>query len=209
MGLILTAFIYAAVWSVRFRYDHAGASQDFVLIVGIIAWISRNSVWTIAEQECRQIFEAYQDGTWYRNSILGLILFNLLLWTIFFPDIWNIFKGERSVQETAQEQDGQCEISNPLKPLVFPCRTTHTRFFPKKHSFSYSYLFVGIPIGWHGSISSFLSADVDSISWKNQAKRRGWLSVESVDYLTRGHDVHGLQGKLDSYLRSQVREYHD
>ena len=45
------------------------------------------------------------------------------------------------------------------KPLFFPSRTTHTRLFPKTHSFSYSYLLVGIPVGWQGSVGGMLSAD--------------------------------------------------
>ena len=34
-----------------------------------------------------------------------------------------------------------------LPPLLITSRTTHSRIFPQKHAFSYSYLFVGIPVG--------------------------------------------------------------
>jgi len=67
--------------------------------------------------------------------------------------------------------------------------------FPKKHSFSYSYLFVGIPVGWSGCCGSLLSADA--------SKKRGWLHVDPVDFLARGDGHLGLRGKLDAYLESQ------
>ena len=91
-----------------------------------------------------------------------------------------------------------------LRALIFPSRTSHTRFFPKKHSFSYSYLLVGIPVGWRGSIRSLLSADLDSLQREGLLRKRSWFSVEGADYLHRGYDARGLQGKLESYLKTQV-----
>ncbi|KAF2150235.1 hypothetical protein K461DRAFT_287825 [Myriangium duriaei CBS 260.36] len=89
----------------------------------------------------------------------------------------------------------------PLPPLLIPARTTHSRFFPKKHSFSYSYFYVGIPIGWKGRAGSSLSADVDLLP---QYKRQyGWFNVNSDDYLHRGPAKGGLEGKLRTYLQSQ------
>ena len=93
-----------------------------------------------------------------------------------------------------------------LKPLIFPCRTNHTRFFPKRHSFSYSYLFVGIPVGWCGSVGSFLSADIRLTKDSVKSPENAWFSVESSDYLARGESRTGLRGKLDAYLQSQVSE---
>lgn len=91
----------------------------------------------------------------------------------------------------------------PLRPLIIPCRTTHTRIFPEKNSFGYSYLQVGIPVGWKGSVSSILGADEDS-------GRKSWFSVNAGDYLARGHENLGLEGKLAEYLLSQgeqLQEY--
>lgn len=96
------------------------------------------------------------------------------------------------------------DASSPLKPVIFPCRTSHTRLFPKKHSFSYSYLFVGIPVGWRGYISTILSADLKGLPWRQGLPRKGWFDVDSGDYLARGENLHGLRGKLDDYLESQV-----
>ncbi|KAI1207342.1 uncharacterized protein F4807DRAFT_185467 [Annulohypoxylon truncatum] len=85
----------------------------------------------------------------------------------------------------------------PGRPLLFPCRTTHTRFFPKKHSFDYSYLLVGIPIGWSGTAGGMISND------QNGTGARGWYKVAAADYLERGNGHLGLRGKLDAYLKSQ------
>ena len=88
-----------------------------------------------------------------------------------------------------------------LPPLLIPGRTTHTRLFPKKHSFSYSYFYVGIPVGWKGRAGSALSADVDLLPVDD--RRYGWFHVDAADYLTRGDHPDGLEGKLRQYLRSE------
>jgi hypothetical protein len=97
----------------------------------------------------------------------------------------------------------------PAKPMLFPCQTTHTRLFPKKHSFSYSYLYVGVPVGWRGSSGGLLSVDEpkDEKPWylKWLSLRPGsWFSVDGDHYLARGHVEGGLRGKLDAYIQSEV-----
>lgn len=97
----------------------------------------------------------------------------------------------------------------PGKVLLFPSRTYHGRMFPKKHSFSYSYLVVGVPVGWKGTAGGMVSTGVRSesgwSSWFSLAPqaRKGWFDVDAGDYLQRGHAKLGLRGKLDGYLRSQ------
>ena len=97
------------------------------------------------------------------------------------------------------------------KPLFFPSRTTHTRLFPKKHSFSYSYLLVGIPIGWKGSVGDILAADQGhgNVTDDIQAGYVGgfFYSVDAADYLERGNAHTGLDGKLKKYLESQVCKF--
>ncbi|KAI1462842.1 hypothetical protein F4805DRAFT_11569 [Annulohypoxylon moriforme] len=85
----------------------------------------------------------------------------------------------------------------PGRPLLFPCKTTHTRFFPKKHSFVYSYLLVGIPIGWTGAAGGMISND------QNGTGAKGWYEINAADYLERGDGHLGLRSKLDAYLKSQ------
>lgn len=100
---------------------------------------------------------------------------------------------------------------NDLRPLVFPCRTSHTRMFPKKHSFSYSYLLVGIPVGWQTPVGTFLSTSLDCPTTDNgKAKEYGrtletWFHINAADYLNRGFHPLGLQGKLNDFLRTQVK----
>ncbi|KAM7195437.1 Protein of unknown function (DUF1365) domain containing protein [Naviculisporaceae sp. PSN 640] len=97
----------------------------------------------------------------------------------------------------------------PGKPLLFPCRTTHARMFPQKHAFSYSYLVVGVPVGWEGNAGGMLSVGAKTerglASWFSFTPRlrKGWYNVDPADYLARGDSVLGLRGKLDDYLRSE------
>lgn len=94
----------------------------------------------------------------------------------------------------------------PAKPMIFRCATSHTRVSPKKHSFVYSYLLVGVPVGWRGSVGGMLSADDErkKSSWFSAKPSSPWHVVNGDDYLGRGHSVDGLRGKLRDYLRSQV-----
>ena len=206
MEVGLAALVYAALWCISSRLDYAGFPQDLVYLVGGIAWSYRDSIWKIAGQHHQQFLQDVRDGSWYKNSILVLIFLDLALWLVPFEHLRYKWKSSREVQSPPKERDYRPKGSNPLRPLVFPCRTTHTRLFPKKHSFSYSYLFVGVPVGWRGSVGSFFSADLQSLSSKDLRQEHGWLRVESADYLNRGDNVHGLQGKLDSYLQSQVSQ---
>ena len=81
-----------------------------------------------------------------------------------------------------------------LPPLLIPSRTTHSRLFPQKHSFSYSYLLVGIPVGVRGRVGNALSID---------SQERSWFHINSNDYLARGHTSLGLAEKLKHYLHTQ------
>lgn len=95
------------------------------------------------------------------------------------------------------------DIDDAVKPMFFPCGTTHTRLFPKKHSFSYSYLLTGFPIGWKGSVGGLLSVEAENL-W-NTKKGKDWFVVNAGEYLDRGHGQLGLEGKLHKYLQTQVR----
>ncbi|EME46331.1 hypothetical protein DOTSEDRAFT_70354 [Dothistroma septosporum NZE10] len=81
-----------------------------------------------------------------------------------------------------------------LPPLLITSRTTHSRLFPEKHAFSYSYLFVGIPVGLEGSVGGLLSVD---------SPKPAWFDVRSKDYLARGQDQLGLGERLKRYLHTQ------
>lgn len=99
----------------------------------------------------------------------------------------------------------------PLKPLLFPSQTSHVRMFPTKHGFTYSYLLTGVPVGWRGSVGGMLSED-DSKSPTAWHRRifsldlgGAWYTINSDDYLDRGHAEGGLEEKLRDYLQGKVR----
>jgi hypothetical protein len=97
--------------------------------------------------------------------------------------------------------------NGPGKVLLFPCRTSHQRKFPQTHAFSYSYLTIGIPVGFEGNAGGMVSVGAKGkhglFSWLF-GPPRGWFTIDAGDYLERGRAELGLRGKLDEYLRTQV-----
>jgi hypothetical protein len=96
-------------------------------------------------------------------------------------------------------QGSSGQTAGPLRPLLFPCQTTHTRLFPKKHSFKYSYLMVGVPVDWQGNAGGMIATGPPNTA------RNGWYQIHSADYLQRGSGHLTLREKLDKYFLSQVR----
>ncbi|KAK5652464.1 hypothetical protein OQA88_10508 [Cercophora sp. LCS_1] len=104
------------------------------------------------------------------------------------------------VQRVAMAREKRWD--GPGKILLFPSRTTHSRIFPKKHSFSYSYLVVGVPVNWEGTAGGIVSVGTNNgglFSWLS----KGWYTIDPGDYLDRGRAELGLRGKLDAYLQDQ------
>lgn len=89
-----------------------------------------------------------------------------------------------------------------LRPLVFPSRTKHSRRFPKQHSFSYSYLFVGVPVNLKDAGGSLITVNNEPDSHLTSPER-GWFSVNAEDHLFRGRPGKTLEEKLRDYLCSQ------
>jgi hypothetical protein len=86
---------------------------------------------------------------------------------------------------------------NAEEPLILPCRTSHSRTFPKKHGFSYSYLQVSVPVGFEGRSRSMLSVGT--------SVKKAWFHIQATDYLNRSSLDQTLKEKLSVYLESQVR----
>lgn len=106
-----------------------------------------------------------------------------------------VHRGNKLEPSSPPDRNSSRRIDEQLlPPLLIPSRTTHSRMFPKKHAFSYSYLFVGIPVGLRGRISNALSVDT---------QERSWFHVSSSDYLARRYDNLGLAEKLKQYLHTQ------
>ena len=171
----------------RWKVDLDGAKHDLEWTALLAAWIYRKYLGNLATNTHAFLLRYPLCG------FIGALLFFLLY--------FRIFRTNRESRNGTAIPNGNY---GNLRPLVIPSRTSHTRLFPEKHSFSYSYLLVGIPIGWRGSSGSLLSADLNSIENDGLRPRKGWFSVEAADYLHRGYDVHGLSGKLRTYLKTQV-----
>lgn len=106
----------------------------------------------------------------------------------------------------------------PVGPLLFPCRTDHSRTAPKKHTFTYSYFLVGVPIDWSGNSGGMISSGqlekskpwymsaLDTLSF-GLGGTGAWWNINADDYLGRGTDKDGLRGKLRSFIETQVSSF--
>ena len=99
----------------------------------------------------------------------------------------------------------------PGQPYLIPCRTTHSRLFPVKHSFSYYYLAVGIPVGFKGNVKGMIGIDdrLTSSIWTkfpfSDLFACSWFSIRASNHLQRGQEELSLRQRLDLYLQSEVR----
>ena len=217
MDILLSTIVFAAVWYTRYRYDRPGAAIDLKLFS--LLWIGmprQDSLHSSHSWRWRSHFLLKGYCCLHCACCVGFSILDVYLVPWAYKkrqeNKVDIQELESKVKRLQWEFDNGRYISqydyndesSPLKPILFPCRTSHTRFFPKKHSFSYSYLFVGIPVGWRGWVSSLLTADLKSLPWKGRKPKSGWFNVDSADHLARGDSIHGLRGKLDTYLESQV-----
>ena len=195
---LATLALSTASWIIRFKNDTQEAKFDLLLLFTFGVWNHRH--FPLFNYISLVSFQTY------------FIIVSIITCIAFASFLYNVQKyGTRKPSRgtTLANVPGGSKVQI-LTPLVFPCRTSHTRMFPKKHSFSYSYLLVGIPVGWKGSVGSFLSADLESLSHgfgrEHRKFPKTWLAVDAADYLNRGDGAVGLQGKLEEYLKSQVRE---
>lgn len=98
----------------------------------------------------------------------------------------------------------------PGQPYLIPCKTTHRRLLPKKHSFSYSYLTVGIPVDFRGSVNGMIGVDEDPVpSFRGlfpfvKVLLRSWYYIQASDHLQRDHSGRGLRERLNLFLLSEV-----
>lgn len=202
-GLIAAFFINAVFWCIRLKYDSQGAKDEFFWILACFIWSHKPSL--------------FWEGSLLLKAVFALFFLSASLYLpgpLSYKDSISDAGGIETKRVKGSSVNRRAErprkpLPQTLKPLVFPCRTTHTRLFPKKHSFSYSYLLVGIPIGWQGSLNSFLSVDFEGhLTGKSHQKWwPSWFSIMSTDFLNRGSHAAGLKGKLDDYLDSQVCAY--
>lgn len=110
-------------------------------------------------------------------------------------------KSDHDSSSAAKRPEGAREwkLEHP-KPLIFPCRTTHARIFPKKHAFGYSYLLCGFPVTPVATTADGL----DITDGRDRIKGSWWLRIRAEDYLERGYGALGFYGKLKAFLREHV-----
>lgn len=143
------------------------------------------------------------------RSQLGLSqVITYLTFAVALLTTWTLLRSASLGSALSSQDDRSKEAKILGKPYLIPCRTAHSRSIPKKHSFSYSYLTVGIPVGFKGDIDGLLSAEPEPptiSSWLPYLfSSRSWFEVCTEDHLERGNSGGGLRGKLDRYLMTQV-----
>jgi hypothetical protein len=161
---------------------YAAAMNDPVLFAGFSVLRNLSFILSYAKSADRQSLQLVAVFT----GVCGFTYFYL----------WSYFKT------TPIKKD---DFKKGPRPMFFPSGTSHTRFFPKVHSFSYSYLLAGVPIGWEGSAGGMLGVSSEGTgSDKSQNNVSSWYTIRAEDYLFRGYGYLGLQGKLRKYLESEV-----
>lgn len=174
---LLTLTIWLLLWKLRDRNDPTRI-PDGVIFLALLFW------------KCLGILRPFAASS--RSSPWGFINAAYSLAAIVTGGA-----GLAVVRNLIQSYAPQRETTREHHPWILPSRTTHTRMFPKKHSFAYSYLQVAVPIGFEGLCGSFISV--------GDVKKRGWLHVQGSDYLDRNSSKTTLEGKLSEYLQNQVR----
>lgn len=168
-----------------------GTSLDIILLSSCVFIRKQNIILELVDNyiDFATVITASKVGA-ALSTLLGLLQF---------------IRFFRGLTQSSPFQDGF-----PAKPMFFPCRTSHTRMFPTKRTFAYSYLLAGVPIGWKGSAGGMVSADEETklVPWYKRVvslKPFGaWFSVNGDIYFERGHE--GLETKLHNFLRSQVSD---
>ena len=182
--------LFQPLWGIRIYVEDTTWVQDLVLFLSLHAVYS---CWTgtwrlLTPNNFKWIDLNDHDLRVYIQIFALLGVCGLLAGYI-------VHRGHQLKSSQRGEQPPEPRIDEQiLPPLLLPSRTSHSRTFPKRHTFSYSYLFVGVPVAVRGRISDALSVD---------SQRKAWFNVSSADHLSRGGAHLGLAGKLKRYLQTQ------
>lgn len=196
-GLFLNVLGLLCSWSLiqRTHLAASNSTHDLLAVVAIVCFTNRNDLIATADRLASNLSA---NGNIYMTFAAGTIAFAILVVLSYLKISQDVPSSSSHFLESL--------TSKQLQPRIFPCRTTHTRLFPKRHSFSYSYLYAGIPVGWEGAMNTFLSADTAASHSRtgNGNFRKTWFSVEGSDHLQRTSSVTtNLLGRLQDYLVSQ------
>lgn len=183
---------WVAIGGVRLRYADSKLKQDCLLFGLVNIFLLRGRLHAIIEKSWNELTSLKDQ----RSLLATLVTVTLAL----------VIRRAYSKNECRDESP--VEISEGLrkwsldypKPLIFPCRTTHARVFPKRHAFGYKYLLCGFPI-----IPAGTATDGTTVGdGKDRRLGNWWLHVKADDYLERGYGGLGFYGKLKKCLRDRV-----
>lgn len=208
-GYIATLLLLQPIWLLRLMKKDPTCRQDllFTLLVhgvysfwttGRLPVLLLSEGWglVIQTKQSSELSWLWQDESRFYLFSLGLLGGCAVLAS-------TILNCGRLLEPTAPSSSPNApaaetsKISKPLlPPLLLPSRTTHSRIFPKKHSFSYSYLYAGVPITPNTQTSA--KSHNPALSTDDN---QGWFQIHGADYLHRGQG--SLRQKLHAFLESQ------
>jgi hypothetical protein len=174
-----TIVVWILLWNLRSR-DDPTRKQDAIIFSILLSW------------RCLSFLQAFA------SSLLSQILMDSNT-TYFLAVVGTGGAGFAIVRALIHPHYEANRSSTGDHPWILPSRTTHSRMFPKKHSFAHSYLQVSVPVDFEGRCGSLISV--------GNVKKQGWLHVQGSDYLDRMSSETTLEGKLSEYLHSQVRKF--
>ena len=183
---------WAALAGVRIRYEDRKVVRDCLLFGLVTSLLFRH-----------QIFEAISTtwDVWLRGRGSWAIISAATLAALaVFGYISATDNDDRkSHVEPLASDTNRWTLEHP-KAFIIPCRTTHTRMFPKKHSFGYNYLLCGFPV-----VPGLTTPEgMDLPDGKDKFLGRWWLRIRADDYLARGQADLGFYGKLKVFFRERV-----
>jgi putative effector of murein hydrolase LrgA (UPF0299 family) len=114
--------------------------------------------------------------------------------------------------------DGDPKVEKTLlgRPLLYPARLTHARFFPEKYHYWINYFLVGVPVGLGGRVGAVVSIESDQSDqhtpvtspFHSFVKRIFriplWFRIDTSWYLHRGDGHLTLAAKLEHFLKERV-----
>jgi len=173
-GLLLSLVLWTAVWLLRLLWRDGAASVDGVIVAAVELCLATGLL-RPASDTTRGIFGGHAL----------ILLFIILTLQVLSPKKYTSIFERRGPPGASPKPWAT--------PAIIPSRTSHTRLIPTKHTFDYSYLLVGVPVGWSGR-AGMVAIDTDD---------RALFSIKASDYLERTNATLSLREKLDRYLEDQ------
>jgi hypothetical protein len=170
----LISILTLSIWTIRYYLDASAVQLELLATFPCLLWTSASSkLKLLGFGWLIQLRPSFQR--WISDRLTSLS-----------GRPWKIEESKKEVKQ----------MWTP--PLLYPSRTAHARFGPKIHSFSYSYLMVGIPVMAKEVLVNNMLA-VDTIH-----STRSWYQVTSEDHLYRISSPTDLRTQVDDFLKLQV-----